>query len=159
MHVRFHQMEASDQSGVRWMMHALYTEDIDGSIINDELISRTFALHDAQRLNGTIYVFEPRDPDTYKDELAGYAIVCFIYSNELGGWVAVVDEIYVQPDWRSKGISCAFFEMLTQETAWKGIPVKAYELEVNPTNAHALEVFKKQGFQPSPRIHLYKLRT
>jgi GNAT superfamily N-acetyltransferase len=80
--------------------------------------------------------------------IAGYALLISFYSNELGGRVCVLDELYVAPSFRGRGIGSAFLEALAR----KALPVfsdaVALELEVNPENKRARALYDNAGFVP-----------
>jgi GNAT superfamily N-acetyltransferase len=80
--------------------------------------------------------------------LAGYGLLISFYSNELCGRVCVVDELYVAPRFRGRGIGRAFLEVLAR----KALPVfsdaVALELEVSPKNKRARALYVNAGFVP-----------
>ena len=55
----------------------------------------------------------------------GYALIAKTFSQEAGGLVVWIEELYVEPDARSKGLGSEFFEFVE-----KNIPAKRYRLEV-----------------------------
>lgn len=74
-------------------------------------------------------------------KVAGYGIICFIYSQEAGGMSILFDELYVRKDFRSHGFGRQFFEYV-----FKNFPAARYMLEVEPENVRAISLYKRLGF-------------
>lgn len=78
----------------------------------------------------------------------GYALLVSFWSNELGGEVCNVDELYLRPSARRRGHARALLDALAGGCAlWPGRPV-AIELEVSPANAPARSLYARLGFEP-----------
>ena len=84
----------------------------------------------------------------FRDEnsgaVLGYALLAFSYSNEAGGDVVWVDELYVKSEYRSMGIGNRFFDFLSNE--YKGFA--RFSLETEPDNDGAKRLYKRMGFEP-----------
>jgi ribosomal protein S18 acetylase RimI-like enzyme len=81
-------------------------------------------------------------------EAAGYALLVSFWSNELGGEVCNVDELYVRPAWRGRGHGAALIRALAAGGGpWPRVPV-AIELEVSPENPRARALYEGLGFRP-----------
>lgn len=76
---------------------------------------------------------------------AGYALMSRSYSQEAGGIVVWIEEIYILPEYRGKGLGSEFFAWL-----FESHPVPRYRLEVEPENEAAMHLYKKLGFRPVP---------
>jgi GNAT superfamily N-acetyltransferase len=75
-----------------------------------------------------------------------YALLCSFWSNELGGEVCIVDELYVVPSARHRGIASRLIAGLAgRELAWFRDAV-ALELEVTPGNVRARALYARLGF-------------
>jgi ribosomal protein S18 acetylase RimI-like enzyme len=94
------------------------------------------------RDRGSLFVFER------EGALAGYAILILYWSNELGGTVLAVDELYVEPGQRRQGIASDFLALLGK-VAPQG--VVSIQLEVNRANRRGLGLCRKLGFQDTGR--------
>ncbi|MCI8331648.1 MAG: GNAT family N-acetyltransferase [Clostridiales bacterium] len=79
----------------------------------------------------------------YDGKTAGYALLCKTFSQEAGGMALWIDELYVLPAFRSKGIGHAFFDFLFQQ---KGSDYKRFRLEVEKENERAAALYQKMGF-------------
>lgn len=85
------------------------------------------------------YVFENDGEDV------GYALLSKTFSQESGGLVVWIEELFVLPEYRSMGFGSRFFKFL--ET---NIPASRYRLEVEPDNTRAAEFYKRMGYKPLP---------
>ena len=79
----------------------------------------------------------------YDGETAGYALIAKTYSQEAGGMVWWIEEIYVLPEYRGKGIGSAYFDYLF---SIKPDNVKRMRLEVERENKGAVALYKRLGF-------------
>ena len=79
----------------------------------------------------------------YGDKVAGYVLLAKTYSQEAGGIVIWVEEIFVEENFRGKGIARAFFEFLLET---KEPDVKRIRLEVEKENEGAVRLYKSIGF-------------
>ncbi|MFO7316846.1 MAG: GNAT family N-acetyltransferase [Bacilli bacterium] len=85
------------------------------------------------------YIFE------YNDQPVGYAITSKMYSQEAGGIMLWIDEIYILEEYRSKGLGKEFFHYL--KTTLDSSIVRL-RLEVEKENERAIELYKSLGFGP-----------
>jgi ribosomal protein S18 acetylase RimI-like enzyme len=83
------------------------------------------------------YIFE------LDGEVAGYSLLAKTYSQEAGGKVLWIEEIYVLPSFRGRGIGRAFFDFLIKS---KPKDVKRLRLEVERENDGAVRLYKSFGF-------------
>jgi GNAT superfamily N-acetyltransferase len=78
-------------------------------------------------------------------QVVGYALIIAFWSNELGGEVCEVDELYVAREFRGRGHGTAFFEALERGELWP-VPVVGVALGVTPGNARARRLYERLGF-------------
>ena len=76
---------------------------------------------------------------------AGYALLIAYWSNELGGEVCAIDELFVAPDSRSRGHGAALFEAIGRGDLWPG-PAVALALGVTAGNGRARRLYQRLGF-------------
>ncbi len=119
------------------MMHGLYSEDKSESPVDESRFSLTIDFFLANPSQGRIVLFEEGGA------LRGYALLVPYWSNEFGGPLVVVDELFVIPEARSRGIAKSFFRLLGEEKPFEAV---ALALEVNPGNAGALRLYQSLGF-------------
>ncbi|NNK15400.1 MAG: GNAT family N-acetyltransferase [Sulfitobacter sp.] len=76
----------------------------------------------------------------------GYIVVCFGWSVEFGGLDAIIDELYVRPGVRGRGIATEALIALPRALAEGGL--RAIHLEVDRENEKAIKLYKRAGFTP-----------
>lgn len=82
----------------------------------------------------------------------GYVIVSFGWSVEFGGMDAFIDEIYIRPPVRGRGIASEV--LIALPNALAGAGVRAVHLEVDRDNATARRLYTRAGFAPRERYML-----
>lgn len=82
----------------------------------------------------------------YRGSTAGYALLAKSFSQEAGGPVLWIDELYVKPEYRCHGIGHEFFRYIRD--AARG--VKRLRLEVESSNQKAVSLYKRMGFKDLP---------
>ena len=133
----FRKIKPTDRDFYINSVKAFYSSDAVLHNIPDENITKTFEELMQSETYIECYIFE-------KDEKrVGYALLAKMYSQEAGGEVLWIDEIYILPQYRSQGIGNKFFEYLKTNTN-----VARLRLEFCPNNQKAIEVYKHQGFIP-----------
>ena len=77
----------------------------------------------------------------------GYALLVSFWSNELGGEICTIDELYLIAGLRGQGHGTALLTALrSKNSLWPGRPV-AFELEVSPANPRARALYQRLGFR------------
>lgn len=76
----------------------------------------------------------------------GYIVVCFGWSVEFGGLDAIIDELYIRPGVRGRGMASEALIALPRALAEGGL--RAIHLEVDPQNTAAIKLYKRAGFSP-----------
>lgn len=130
----------ADDEAIVAMYTALYEEDPGPEPVSLERIHQTLARFGAAPERGRAVVL---DAD---GQPAGYAFLIPFWSNELGGEICVIDELYVRREWRGQGHATSLIEALsTTGDLWPGCPV-ALELEITPSNTKARALYERLGF-------------
>ncbi len=143
----FRQITEGDLRELDAMVLALYAEDSYGEQMSSAKIRRTVQELARHPEKGQIVVF------SVDAAVVGYAIMVYFWSNEWGGNVATLDEFYVKPAWRGRGIGTAFLSYIAAAGDASAVSL---ELEVTPTNDRALAYYTRQGFRPVANRHLVK---
>lgn len=78
-------------------------------------------------------------------QVVGYALVIAYWSNEFGGEVCAVDELYVTPEFRGHGHGTALFEAIERGDIWPA-PVVAIAVGTTSDNARARRLYERLGF-------------
>lgn len=112
--------------------------------------ARSFAalLADPQR-NAAWIAFQDGQP-------AGHAVLCARHSMEFGGLDGYIDDLYVRPGARRRGLARALLERLIAHARAQG--VQALHVEVAPTNAAAQALYAALGLRPTPDRQLLVTR-
>jgi len=79
--------------------------------------------------------------------VCGYALLISYWSNELGGNIDIIDELYVDPDRRGSGHATRLIESLADGSGPVGAGVVALALEVSPGNVRARRLYERLGFE------------
>ena len=81
----------------------------------------------------------------------GYALSNRTCSHETGGPVLWLEELYLLPDYRSRGLGRAMFAYLEQNSGAARI-----RFEVEPNNRRALALYRALGYQDLDYLQMYK---
>ena len=76
--------------------------------------------------------------------VAGYFVITFSYSLEFGGRTAVLDELFIQEEFRGRGFGRAALDFAADLCRKQG--VKALHLLVERKNTRAQTVYRNAGF-------------
>ncbi len=136
-----------DLAELEQMILALYREDPPGEKMSLQKIRRTVQELLSHPEKGNINIF------CVDDAVVGYGIVIYYWSNDYGGNIASIDEFYVKPLWRGKGIGTSFLEHVATGNANN---LKGIQVEVTPANQEALALYSRKGFSPMPNLHLFR---
>ena len=82
----------------------------------------------------------------------GYLVVTFGWSLEFGGLDGFIDEIYVRPGVRGRGIASETLQSLPRALAEAGL--KALHLEVDREAPETQKLYLRAGFKARPRYML-----
>jgi len=75
--------------------------------------------------------------------LHGYALLAWYWSNEWGGVVLLLDELFVDEEFRGRGIATSFLKHIEQERPFGAVVVA---LEVSSRNPRARSLYESMGF-------------
>ena len=90
--------------------------------------------------HGCLYLAGPRRAPI------GYVIITFGWSVEFGGMDGFVDELFIRPGVRGRGIGTDILTSLPKRLSEAGM--KALHLEVSRSNQAARRVYEKLRFEP-----------
>jgi GNAT superfamily N-acetyltransferase len=140
--VTFRVATAADDDVLVQLILSLYQEDPSPDGPTEESARQTLrALRETPAWGHAIVVEE-------SGTVAGYALLISFYSNELRGRVCVVDEMYVVPALRGRGLGRVLLDTLTRRALAEFDDAVALELEVSPRNERARTLYVKAGFVP-----------
>ena len=92
---------------------------------------------------GRVWIIEDGDTPV------GYAVLTLGFSMEYGGRDAFVDDLYIRPAYRHRGLGSGVLEELKRTCLALGI--RALHLEVGRANDVALRLYRTAGFEENDR--------
>jgi GNAT superfamily N-acetyltransferase len=138
--VTWRECRTDEHALVASLMLALYEEDPAPTPVTTAGALRTLGRLEAEPVRGRAVLHG----DNFGVD--AYALLCSFWSNELGGEVCIVDELYVVPSARRRGIASGLIGRLAgRELPWFRDAV-ALELEVTPGNVRARALYERLGF-------------
>ena len=78
------------------------------------------------------------------NKTVGYILLALTYSNEAGGMVVWLDEIYVKPEFRSQGIGSELIDFVIEKYKNK---ISRFRLEITESNIGAKKLYLSKGFK------------
>lgn len=117
----------------------LYDEDPGVLPVRPENIRATIRALRRDPCRGRAVVLE------VEGQMSGYALLIAFWSNELGGDICEVDELFVVPERRSQGHGKSLFEAILQGDLWP-TQIAGIALGVTPDNVRARRLYERLGF-------------
>lgn len=138
---------AADKEALKPMVFGLYEEDDLDTEMTDEIFDRNVyqALKNNESLR--IVIFEANGKP------AGYSMLMKQWAGDIGGWLLMIDELYVNKDFRGHGLATHFFDWLDKEYS---NAVSMFYLETSRDNESARRLYRKMGFKESSFKSMYK---
>lgn len=140
-------MRKGDETIVTQYIKNLFEEDPTPQGMSNAKIKRTIRTLLKQKEKGTIFVFE------IGKEIIGYSILINFWSNEYGGNIVYIDELFVRKEWRGKGVATKFIQYLAKKRINNAVSLF---LEVTPQNKKAEELYKRLRFEVHKNKRLTK---
>ena len=140
-------MRSEDKKTYMEMAREFYHSDAVLHPVPDTYFERTADEALRSDVYAEIFLFE------CENEAAGYGLIAKTYSQEAGGMVWWIEEVYVREAFRSKGIGREFFAYLDKV---KGSEVTRMRLEVEEDNTRAVALYKKLGYKPLEYAQMIK---
>ena len=78
------------------------------------------------------------------NKTVGYILLALTYSNEAGGMVVWLDEIYVKPEFRSQGIGSELIDFVIEKYKNK---ISRFRLEITESKIGAKKLYLSKGFK------------
>ena len=140
--------QINDDGPIIEMSRALYEEDPATGPVPEAQTRQTLSILRSEPVRGTAVVLE------IEREVAAYALLISFWSNELGGEVCVIDELYVRPGYRNRGHGRELIRGLRPGNNLWPQSFVALELEVTPDNKRAAALYAELGFEPVKNARL-----
>ena len=145
-----HRLTENDRDAYIEMAREFYHSDAVLHPIPDEYFVRT--------------VEEAIRSDAYREifllecggETAGYGQTAKTFSQEAGGYVWWIEEVYIREKFRSRGLGREFFRYLEEQ---KGKEVTRLRLEVEKENTRAVSLYERLGYEVLDYVQMVKDET
>ena len=89
----------------------------------------------------------------YEGEPAGYGLTARTFSQEAGGQVLWIEELYIREAFRSRGLGREFFSYLEENN--KGV-LSRLRLEVEADNTRAISLYERLGYEVLDYVQMIK---
>ena len=86
------------------------------------------------------------------EKLLGYAMTALNYTTEYGGISVWIEDIYLKPEARGKGIATDFFAFIEKQYP----QAVRFKLEVEQENEVAIAAYRRNGYSISPYFEMTK---
>jgi len=136
-------MVKADSEAVLDMMRVFYASEAVLSNGSEEIFKNDFetCIGESPYLEG--YTFEDNSV------ICGYAMVAKSFSTEFGKPCLWIEDIYVKPEYRSRGMGGEFLDYIKQ-----AYPDCVIRLEAEEENSNAIRVYEKHGFSVLPYLEM-----
>jgi GNAT superfamily N-acetyltransferase len=140
----------TDDEDVIAMCLALYLEDPGQQTVDRAQVLRTLTVLRAEPSRGRAVVAE------VAGRVAAYSLLIPFWSNELGGSLCEVDELYVRPAFRNRGVASSLFPAIERKQIWDD-PCAGVALIVTDGNERARSLYTRLGFDAvgSTMVHRF----
>ena len=127
------------------MMKVFYSSPAVSTNGSDEIFMSDIqnCINDNPHLEGYVFVEQ--------DKIMGYAMAAKSFSTEFGKPCIWIEDIYIKPEYRGKGIGSQFLVYIEQKYR-----DSILRLEVEEDNTAAVHVYKKSGFDVLPYMEMKK---
>lgn len=145
MEFQIEKMLPVDKRDVIDMMRVFYASDAVMTNGSEEIFGNDVdaCVGDSPYAEG--YIFQ--DGEAY----LGYAMLAKSFSTEFGKPCIWIEDLYIKPTSRGKGIGSAFFDML-----FSAYPDAVFRLEAEAENQPAVRLYEKCGFEVLPYLEMIR---
>ena len=77
------------------------------------------------------------------EEVVGYVYITFCYSAEVGGRCVFIEEIFLNPPFRGRGLGKEIMAWVEEQYP----AARRFRLEVTPVNVSAIKLYEGSGYQ------------
>ena len=146
MDFEIRKMHFEDKQEILTMMKEFYSTDAVSTNGSAEIFETDFenCISNSPYLEGFVFC--------QNKNILGYAMIAKTFSTEFGKICIWLEDLYVKKEYRGQGIISKFFEYT--EKRYKN---NIFKLEVENENTHAIQVYKKRGFNMLPYVEMIKL--
>ena len=124
-----------------------------------EFYASDAVLHNISEDNLTAAFEEMMRSDVYAEgfilesekETAGYGLIAKTFSQEAGGMVVWLEELYLKPQYRSRGLGQEYFRYIMEH-----YEAARFRLEVEEDNTRAKSLYHRLGFEMLDYLQMIK---
>jgi ribosomal protein S18 acetylase RimI-like enzyme len=142
-----HAADATDLEALLKFVKAYY--DFDGIPYRSEKIRTALGILLRDPSLGRVWIIR------YGRKAVGHAILTFGYDLEFNGRQATITELFVAPEYRSRGLGSKMISLIEETCRQMGIG--ALELQVERVNVRAQSLYRKLGFRAHDRVPISKM--
>lgn len=139
-------MTENDRAAVLLMMRTFYNSPAVATNGSEEIYNNDIdaCVNSSSYAEG--YVFAEGN------EIQGYAMLAKSFSTEYGKMCIWIEDLYIKPQYRKRGIGREFFEYIGEKYS-----DCILRLEAEEDNETAVELYKKSGFSVVPYLEMWKI--
>ena len=89
----------------------------------------------------------------YEGKTAGYGLTARTFSQEAGGQVLWIEELYIREAFRSRGLGREFFAYLEEKNTGE---IARLRLEVEADNTRAISLYERLGYEVLDYVQMIK---
>jgi len=138
-------MTESDRGAVTEMMRIFYASPAVETNGSDEIFKSDIDECVGASPFAEGYVF------TEDDTVCGYAMLAKSFSTEYGRQCIWIEDIYVKPEYRSRGLGGRFFDYIKERYT-----DCVFRLEAEGENETAVRLYRKNGFTNVPYLEMWR---
>jgi len=146
--VQFRPVVPEDESALLRMMRNLAEQEPGAYFFDEPVVREVLRKFLASPDLGQAWVFLDRETPV------GYIVLTFGYSFEFHGRDSFIDELYIEPQYRRKGIGRRAMQFVEERARELG--VNAIHLEVDQGNDAAAELYRRAGYDDHARFLMTK---
>ena len=139
----FRQITENDWELYRHYVDVFYHTDAVNAPVPEENYRATF--DEMMRSDAYVkgYIFE------CEGSACGFVLLSKTFSQEAGGVSVTIEEIYIDPEYRSRGLATEFFEWLKNQPG-----IMRLRIEVEDYNEGAKRLYERMGFALLPYLQM-----
>ena len=139
----FRQITQNDWELYRHYVDVFYHTDAVNAPVPEENYRATF--DEMMRSDAYVkgYIFE------CEGSACGFVLLSKTFSQEAGGVSVTIEEIYIDPEYRSRGLATEFFEWLKNQPG-----IMRLRIEVEDYNEGAKRLYERMGFALLPYLQM-----
>jgi predicted GNAT superfamily acetyltransferase len=150
MNTSYRMARLVDAEELTMMSMDLYNEVINRKDFTENKIVATIRFYEENINMGEVLMIE------CNGLLAGYSIIFRFWSNEYGGLLIGIDELYIKKQFRNYGVAKSFADSLINEEK-RNPQFVGIELESHPENEAANKLYASLGFPKNDNATYIKL--